>query len=474
MVAITEFITGRLNTAVWMYIFLPGVAAAGVLLTLRTGFIQFRHFGHIMRNTAGKLLEKKAAEEEGSVTPLQAVTTALAATLGTGNIVGTSQAIAMGGYGAVFWLWAAAVLGMAVKYAEVTLSIKFRRRDQQGDWVGGPMYYIAEGLGPRWSWLAAAFALLAMLASFGIGNMSQANSITGSVTQAAELFFRLDEAGLRLLRWGLGVFMALLAAGILMGGVRRIGRVTEILIPFMSLAYIGVCLIVLICHARNIPGVLGRILVSAFSPQAAAGAASGIAMKEALVWGLRRSAFSNEAGLGSAGIAHAAAETPSAVAQGFYGVFEVFMDTIVICTLTALTILCSGVEISYGLKPGTELVCAAFSTVFGAKFSALFIALSLTFFAFSTVLGWALYGGRCSQYLFGVKSLRVYQLVFFALIVVGCVSPVNLVWDIADTLNGLMALPNLAAVFALSGLVVRLTREYFDSAEYSLGKSTRH
>ncbi len=469
MQAILNFFTGPLNTVAWLYIFLPCVMIGGVLLTARTGFIQFRRFGYAMKNTAGKMF-KKAEAGQGAVTPLQAVTTALAATVGTGNIVGTSQAIALGGYGAVFWLWLAALMGMVVKYSEVTLSVHFRQRDAHGDWVGGPMYYITNGLGPKWKWLAAVFAVFAVLASFGIGNMSQVNSITGSITDAINVFFKLSDSAKTTVHWALGISMALLIAVILLGGIKRIGSVTEKLVPFMSVIYIIVCVVVLICHAQNIPGAFVKIFSAAFAPRAVMGAASGIALKQAIVWGLRRSAFSNEAGLGSAGIAHAAADAPSAVDQGLYGIFEVFMDTLVICSLTALTIICSGIDISFGTKPGSELIMAAFSTVFGEKFSSLFVAVALMLFAFSTVLGWALYGTRCTQYLFGSKSIRIYQVIFAIIIVVGCVSPIDVVWDVADTFNGLMAVPNFVAIFALSGVVAKLTKEHFEAVDSKLRK----
>jgi AGCS family alanine or glycine:cation symporter len=467
MQAFLNFFTGSLNTVAWLYIFLPCVMIGGIWLTVKTNFIQFKRFGYAMKNTAGKMFKKTQAGE-GAVTPLQAVTTALAATVGTGNIVGTSQAIALGGYGAVFWLWLAALMGMVVKYSEVTLSIHFRQRDEKGDWVGGPMYYITNGLGPKWKWLAVVFAVFAICASFGIGNMSQVNSITGSITSAVGVFTELSAQAITTLHWALGIAMAILVALILIGGIKRIGSVTEKLIPFMSVLYILACLVVVICHANNIPSAFAKIFQAAFAPKAVMGAASGIALKQAVVWGLRRSAFSNEAGLGSAGIAHAAAETPSAVHQGLYGIFEVFMDTIVICSLTALTIICSGVEISFGVKPGSELIMAAMSTVFGEKFSALFVAIALMLFAFSTVLGWALYGTRCIQYLFGTKVIRIYQVIFAIIIVVGCVSPIDIVWDIADTFNGLMAIPNFVALFALSGVVAKLTKEHFASPESML------
>lgn len=460
MQAILDFFTGPLNNVAWLYIFLPCVAVGGILLTVRTGAVQFRRFGYAMRNTVGKMFKKTQAGE-GAVTPLQAVTTALAATVGTGNIVGTSQAIALGGYGAVFWLWIAALLGMVIKYSEVTLSIRYRQRDEKGDWVGGPMYYITNGLGPKWKWLAIVFTVFATLASFGIGNMAQVNSITGSVVDAANAFFNVSDGGVTAICWICGIVLAILIVIIVIGGIKRIGSVTEKLIPLMSILYVLFTLIVIGAHVSNLGGAFGKIFSAAFNPRAVMGAASGIALKEALVWGLRRSAFSNEAGLGSAAIAHAAAETPSPVHQGIYGIFEVFVDTIVICTMTALAIIASGVDISWGVKPGSTLIMNAFSTVFGERISAVFIAVCLALFAFSTVLGWALYGTRCVQYMFGIKATKVYQILFAIIIVVGCVSPIDAVWDVADTFNGLMAIPNFVALFALSGVVGKLTKEHF-------------
>lgn len=460
MKAILDFLVGPLNNIAWLYIFLPCVAIGGVYLTVRTGGMQFTHFGYAMRNTVGKMFKKSEAGH-GAVTPLQAVTTALAATVGTGNIVGTSQAIALGGYGAVFWLWIAALLGMVIKYSEVTLSIRYRERNAHGDWVGGPMYYITNGMGPKWKWLAVVFCVFATLASFGIGNMSQVNSITGSVVDAAKAFYSVSDKGIETITWVCGIVLALLVVIIVIGGIKRIGSVTEKLVPFMAILYILFTLIVIICNLGHVGDAFGKIFTAAFAPKAVLGAASGIAMKQAIVWGLRRSAFSNEAGLGSAAIAHAAAETPSPVDQGLYGVFEVFIDTLVICTLTALTIIISEVPIEFGVKPGSTLIMSAFSTVFGGKISSMFIAVALSLFAFSTVLGWALYGTRCVQYLFGLKASKVYQVVFAVVIVVGCVSPIDAVWDIADTFNGLMAIPNFIALFALSGVVAKLTKDYF-------------
>lgn len=460
MQAILDFITGPLNTVAWMYILLPCVFIGGLFFTIRNKGMQFSKFGHAMKNTIGKVFEKQEAGE-GAVTPFQAVTTALAATVGTGNIVGTSQAIALGGYGALFWLWMAALLGMIIKYSEVTLSIAYRERNEKGDWVGGPMYYIVKGMGKNWKWLAVLFAIFATLASFGIGNLSQANSIVGSVNQAITSFIPAAADSKDTISLVVGIVLAVFTAMALLGGIKRIGKVTELLVPFMSVFYIIFTLIVIFSNIGNIGSAFQKILVGAFTPQAVLGAGSGILLKETVVWGLRRSAFSNEAGLGSAAIAHAAAETKGPVQQGLYGIFEVFADTIVICTLTGLSIIVSGVDIEFGVKPGSELITSAFATVFGDKFASLFVAIALMLFAFSTILGWALYGTRCVEYLFGLKATKIYQIIFIPMVVVGATTSLDVVWDVADTFNGLMAIPNFIALFALSGTVAKLTKEYF-------------
>lgn len=458
--SIIAFISGPLNDFAWLYTFLPFAIAGGAFLTVRSGGVQFRHFGYAMKNTVGKIFQKQEAGH-GAVTPRQAVATALSATVGTGNIVGTSQAIALGGYGAVFWLWLAALVGMCTKYAEIVLAVKYRERDGQGDWVGGPMYYITKGLGKRWKWLAVLFCLFATLASFGIGNMSQVNSITGSVIGAVSAFTTMSAGAELALKWALGIGMAILVAVILIGGIKRIGSVTEALVPFMSVFYILFTVIVIAAHIGNLGDAFVKIFSTAFTPRAMFGASTGIVLKQTILWGLRRSAFSNEAGLGSAAIAHAAADTSGSVQQGLYGIFEVFVDTIVICTLTAMTIIVSGIDIGFGTKPGSELITAALATVFGEKFAALFVAAALMMFAFSTVLGWSLYGTRCVQYLFGFRGVRVFQVIFVLVVVVGCVSPLSVVWDLADTFNGLMAIPNFVALFALSGVVAAETKQYF-------------
>ena len=460
MQAIINFFTGTLNTVAWLYIFLPCTILGGLYLTIRNRGIQFTKFGYTMKNTLGKMFQKQEAGS-GAVTPVQAVTTALAATVGTGNIVGTSQAIALGGYGAVFWLWLAALLGMMIKYSEVVLSIRFRERDAKGDWVGGPMYYVKNGLGKGWQWVGILFCIFASFAAFGIGNMSQVNSIVGSINNAVDAFIPSAAAERGTLNLILGIVLAVLVGVILFGGIKRIGAVAEKLVPTMALLYIVFGITVIVVHAGNIIPAVGKIFATAFNPQAIGGAAAGIVLKETIVWGLRRSAFSNEAGLGSAAIAHSAAETPGPVQQGMYGIFECFADTIVICSLTALTIICSGVEIPFGVKPGSELITAAFATVFGDKIASTFVAVALTLFAFTTILGWSLYGSRCFQYLFGLKAASVYKALYVVIIVIGAVSSIDVVWDISDTFNGLMAVPNFIALIALSPVVIKMTKEYF-------------
>ena len=462
MQAIISFITGTLNTVAWLYIFLPCTILFGLYLTIRNRGLQFTKFGYVMKNTLGKMFQKQEAGE-GAVTPMQAVSTALAATVGTGNIVGTSQAIALGGYGAIFWLWLAALLGMMVKYSEVLLAIKYRERDAKGDWVGGPMYYVKNGLGKGWQWVGILFCIFAAIAAFGIGNMSQVNSIVGSINNAVDAFIPAAAAERGTLNLILGIVLAVLVGIILFGGIKRIGAVAEKLVPTMALLYIIFGITVIVVHANNIIPAFGKIFSTAFNPQAIGGAAAGIVLKETIVWGLRRSAFSNEAGLGSAAIAHAAADTKGPVQQGLYGIFEVFADTIVICTLTALTIICSGVEIPFGEYVNSELITSAFATVFGTKFASVFVAVALMLFAFTTVLGWSLYGSRCAQYLFGLKFAKGYQVAFIIVIVIGAVAKLDVVWNIADTFNGLMAIPNFIALFALSGVVAKLTKDYFGS-----------
>ena len=451
-------VNSTVNTIAWVYILLGCVFVGGIFLTVRCRFLQFRKFGYIMRNTLGKMFKKSEAGA-GAVTPFQAVTTALAATVGTGNIVGTCQAIAMGGYGAVFWMWMAALLGMIVKFSEVSLAVRFRQRDEKGDWVGGPMYYIQNGMGKKWHWLAVCYAALGALASFGVGNLSQANSISGSVIIAVQAFRPVSQQGVVLLQWGIGILLAVLTALSLFGGIKRIGAVTEKLVPLMSLLYLAFTLTVIFGNISRVGECFAKIFEAAFVPRAVLGGAAGIALKEAVVWGLRRSAFSNEAGLGTAAIAHAAADTDDPAAPGMWGIFEVFADTIVICTCTALAILCSGVNIPWGSVTGTEVYQSALASVFGARTSAVFMAVTICLFAYTSVMGWAVYGSRCAKYISGRRGAALYGFLFPCVCLCGCVMSTKGVWQIADLINALMSLPNLASLLMLAPVAGKISRK---------------
>lgn len=433
-------ILDKLNDLVWTGIFLPCVLLCGLLLSLRSRFLQLRLFPASLRQLT------KGGRGDG-VSPVQAASTALASTLGTGNIVGTAQAIAMGGPGAVFWMWAAALLGMAVKFAEIGLSVATRRRDGAG-YLGGPMYYIGS-LGEKFRPLALMYALLAALSAFGIGNLSQISSAAGAVAGAAEKI--APELDPRRLRLWLGVILTLTAWLILRGGAAGVGRAAERLVPSMAGLFLLLSLFVLCCHAQALPAALRAIVTGAFSPRTAVSGIGGFGTAQAIQWGLRRGAFSNEAGLGSSAIAHGSAAARSPGEQGLWGIFEVFADTIVICTATALTILCSGVGIPWGSSPGAELLLSAWETCIPAAPAACFMALSLLLFAFTSVLGWALYGTQCVRFLWGEKAAAPYRLCFSLAITIGCLVSLRTVWAAADLLNGLMAIPNFIALFALSG-----------------------
>lgn len=470
MAEIISEINDVINGFVWGVPMMLLIVGTGVYFTIRTGFLQFSKFGYAMKNTIGKCFQKVEAKE-GSVTPVQALTTALAATVGTGNIAGVCGAIAAGGPGAVFWMWISALFGMCTKFSEVTLAIRYRERNDKGDWVGGPMYYIKNGLGKNWTWLGGVFATFGMLAAFGIGNMTQVNTIATTIGSAITEFTALSEGTLKMVYLSIGVIVALLSALVYLGGLKRIGNVTEKLVPVMALIYIIGSLIVVFSHIGSIGMVFKNIFEGAFSPSAVLGGAVGIGMSQAIKKGVGRGVFSNEAGLGSAPIAHAAADTDSPVRQGLFGVFEVFADTIIICTLTALTVLCSEIDIPYGKSAGADLAISAFSTTFGGKAAGVVIAVGLTLFALSTVLSWGLYGTRCAEFLFGTKIIKPYQVLFCLFMIVGATMKLDLAWAIADTLNGLMAIPNLIALLMLSPVVVKLVREYFSDPARNLEKS---
>ena len=402
---------------------------------------------------------RKKEASDGALTPFQAVCTALAATVGTGNIAGVAGAIAIGGPGAVFWMWISAILGMCTKFFEVTLAVHFRERNAEGDLVGGPMYYIKNGLGKNWRWLAYLFAGFGVLTVFGTGNATQVNTITTAIDSALLNYHVISTDTVPVMNWIIGIAITFLVGLILLGGVKRIGQVTERLVPFMAVLYIVLALGVVVFHFQNIPAVFASIFEGAFHPSAVTGGVIGsffLSMKK----GVSRGIFSNEAGLGTGSIAHACADTRKPVKQGLFGIFEVFADTIVICTLTALVILCSGVSVPYGEAAGAELTIAGFTATYG-NWVSVFTAVAMCCFAFSTILGWGLYGARCIEFLFDAKVIKPFMVAYSLVAILGATVELGLLWSIAETFNGLMAIPNLIAVFLLSGTVVKMTKEYF-------------
>ena len=439
-------INNAINSFVWGPVMLVLLVGTGIYLTIRTNFMSIKKLGYIMRNTLLKIFKKEQVGE-GEITAFQAVATALAATVGVGNIAGVATAIAVGGPGAVFWMWLSAIFGMTTKFAEVVLSIQYREKTEDGRYIGGPMHYIANGL--NWKWLATIFALFGALASFGIGNMTQANSISA----AMEVTFGIPTIVS-------GIVIAIAAGVVMLGGLKRIAQVTELLVPFMAAFYIIGGIVILARNASQIPAAFGLIFRSAFSGTAAAGGFAGSTIALASRMGIARGVFSNEAGLGSAPIAHAAATTDHPVRQGLWGVFEVFMDTIVICSITALSIIVSGVWTSG--ESGAALTTMAFDAslpVIGGYI----VAIGVLLFAYSTILSWSYYGERCLEFLFGPKAITPYRILFLPFIVIGAVGGLEIIWDIADTLNGLMAIPNLIGIIGLSGVVIKLTKEFFST-----------
>lgn len=464
MVNLITDINSTINGFVWGLPIMVLIMGVGIYLSVRCGFPQFRHFVHIMKNTLGKAFEK-TEKKQGAVSPFKAMCTALAASIGTGNIAGVSGAIAIGGPGAVFWMWISALLGMCTKFAEVTLALNYRERNQEGDWVGGPMYYITKGLGKSWKWLASLFAIFGALAAFGIGNMTQINTIASTINTAISGFITTTESQQTIIAWVVAIICALICAIVLIGGIQRLADVCSLLVPVMAVIYIVAALVVIFVNIGSVPGALSSIVTGAFNPSSVAGGLAGVGIKTALTKGVGRGIFSNEAGLGSAPIAHAAADVDHPVKQGIYGVFEVFMDTIVVCTMTALVVLLGvGVQnIEYGNDIGANLTIMGFESVFGGGIPGIAVAVCLTLFALSTVLTWALYGTRCVEYLFGYKAAKVYQVIFCLFACIAGTVELSLAWAIADTLNGLMAIPNLIALALLSPVVIKLSKEYFAS-----------
>ncbi len=457
MLQMIEQVNSAVNDFVWGVPAMICIIGVGLLLSIRTGFLQIREFPYMLRVTIGRMFHKKEARE-GAMTPFQAVCTALAATVGTGNIAGVAGAIAIGGPGAVFWMWISAFLGMCTKFSEVTLAVYYREKNEKGDYTGGPMYYMKNGLGKNFMWLASIYSALGILTVFGTGNATQVNTITAAVNSALLNYGVIGEGMKGTVNLGIGILITAVVLLVLVGGIRRIGMVTERLVPFMAVLYVVLGLGVMFLNAGKVPGVFAMIVQSAFSPAAFTGGIVG-SMFTSMKRGVSRGIFSNEAGLGTGSIAHATADTKEAVQQGYWGIFEVFADTIVICTLTAMVILCSGVEIGYGAAAGAELTISGFTRVYGSWVS-VFTAVAMCCFAFSTIIGWGFYGTRCCEFLFGSKYNKAFMIVYSLMAIVGATMDLGLLWSIADTFNGLMAIPNLIALFLLSGTVVKLVKGY--------------
>ena len=458
MLKTIEADNSAVNNFIWGIPAMVCIIGVGLYLSFRTGFIQIRKFPYSIKNTLGRIFDKSEAAD-GSITPFQAVCTALAGTVGTGNIAGVAGAITIGGPGAVFWMWISALLGMCTKYSEVTLAVHFREKNSQGDWVGGPMYYIKNGLSKHWHWLAFLFSLFGVLTVFGTGNATQVNTIVTAIDSLMLNFNLASSGSLSTINLVIGIVIAIAVALILIGGIRRIGKVTETLVPFMALLYILLGLGVVILNIQQIPAVFQSIFEGAFHPAAFTGGMVGT-LFTSMKKGVSRGIFSNEAGLGTGSIAHATADTSQPVKQGLFGIFEVFTDTIVIWTLTALIILCSGINVPYGQAAGAELTIQGFTATYGGWVS-IFTAIALCCFAFSTTIGWGLYGSRCIEFLFGTKTIRPFMIVYSLVAILGATVDLGLLWSIAETFNGLMSIPNLIAVFLLSGTVIKLTKEYF-------------
>lgn len=457
-------INQTVNGFIWGVPAMICIIGVGLLLSVRTRFIQVRKFGAALKNTIGKIFDKTQAKD-GSMSPFQAVCTALAGTVGTGNIAGVAGAIALGGPGAIFWMWCSAFLGMCTKFSEVTLAIHFREKNANGEYVGGPMYYIKNGLSKKWHFLAVLYALFGVLTVFGTGNATQVNTIVSSIHSALHNLHIIDGTVDERANLIFGIFIAAFVAMVLLGGIQRIGQVSEKLVPFMAALYVILAIGVVILHISRVPAVFAMIFKSAFTPQAATGGIIGsmfLSMKK----GVSRGIFSNEAGLGTGSIAHACADTNNAVHQGMFGIFEVFMDTIVICTLTGLVILLGAPNIVYGQAAGAELTISGFTATYGGWVS-IFTAVAMCCFAFSTIIGWGLYGSRCIEFLGGEKLVRPFLVAYSFVSIIGATINLGLLWDIADTFNGLMAIPNLIALLILSGQVKKLAIDV-DQAEKSV------
>ncbi len=461
MVAVLE----RINGLVWGVPTLVLILGVGLYLSIRTGFCQITLFPKAWKLFISQF--RGGQEGGGTVSPFQALCTALAATVGTGNLAGVAGAMAIGGPGAIFWMWVCALLGMTTKFAEATLAVRYRVKDDNGDLVGGPMYMIRNGMGKSFAWLAGAYSFFGVVAAFGVGNATQINAVVSGVNEAIASFGGNETTLGNLI---MGVLLAAVIAAMLMGGMKRIGKISQMLVPFAAAAYLLLGIIVLIARAQMIPAAFQAIITGAFSPRAVTGGMVG-SMLSALRIGVSRGVFTNEAGMGTASIAHASAQVTHPAQQGLMGIMEVFWDTIVICTMTALVILVSGVPIPYGEDVGVVLTTQAFSAVCGGWVS-IFIAGALCCFAIATVLGWGLYGTRCAQYLFGSGVWKRFVLLQAVTVVLGAVLRTSTVWLLSETVNGLMAVPNLIALAVLSPELIRLTKEYKHTAEPSANGGT--
>ncbi|MEW8011301.1 MAG: sodium:alanine symporter family protein [Candidatus Thiodiazotropha sp.] len=450
MESLTELIKG-LNSIVWGPLMLVLILGTGLFLMLGLKLMPLAKLRYGFR----MLWQGREGRGAGEISPFNALMTSLSATIGTGNIAGVATAIALGGPGALFWMWCTALVGMATKYAEAVLAVRFREVDENGNHVGGPMYYIKNGLGAKWAWLGGLFAIFGALAGFGIGNTVQANSVAHALS---------GNDGLQIAPWVTGLVMAVLAALVLIGGIRRIAEVAGKLVPFMAIAYLLAGVVVLILNAGAVPGAVVEIVKQAFTSTAATGGFAGAAVWAAIRFGVARGIFSNEAGLGSAPIAHAAAATDNPVRQGTVAMLGTFIDTLIVCSITGLAIMVTDAWTSG--ETGAALSSLAFERALPG-IGGYVVSFGLAIFAFTTILGWSVYGERCVEYLFGVRSITPFRVVWVVMIPIGAVAQdqLDFVWLISDTLNALMAIPNLIALLLLSPVVFSLTREYFSQRD---------
>lgn len=446
-----SLLNDKINAVVWGPVMLTLLICTGLFLSVKTGFLQFRKFGYIMKSTILTLFSKNQhTKDKSGVSPFQAVATAMAGTIGTGSIAGLSTAIVLGGPGAVFWMWISALLGMVTKYAEIVLSLSYREKNKNGEWVGGPMYYIKNGLNAKW--LAGIFAVFAMAACLGTGNATQSNSISTAL---------FSTIGIK--PWISGLVLTAIAATVILGGMRRIASVNEKLVPFMAIFYVLCSLSALVINADKIPEAFALIFKEAFNFKAALGGTGGYGIMLAMHYGFSRGVFSNEAGLGSAPIAHAASSTKDPVHQGFWGMFEVFFTTIIICTFSALIILTTGIWETKTLS-GAALSIASFNKVIPG-IGGVIVTLATIFFALSTILGWAYYGEVSIEFLSksSKKAVIIYRLVYVLFVFIGAVGSLDLIWGISETMNGLMAIPNLIAIVGLTKVVTSATKKHFEN-----------